>query len=107
MANYIGIDVGKKFLQIYLSSIDTSFAVDNNINGFKKFIFYLNKHYRKLSDVLVAFEPTGSYETLLKKLLHQHKISFSIVHPTKVRNFAKAKGWLAKTDKIDSKLIYN
>jgi transposase len=32
-------------------------------------------------------------------------INFSCVHQNKVRHYAKAKGWLAKTDKIDSKLI--
>ena len=107
MANYIGIDVGKKYLQIYLADIDNSFSVDNNVRGLKKFILKLKTHYKNLSTVIVAFEPTGGYEVLLKEYLSQCKISFSIVHPTKVRNYAKAKGWLAKTDKIDSKLIYS
>ena len=107
MANYIGVDVGKSFLQIYLSKVDTSFSINNNEKGFKKFISYLKKHYKRLSEVIVVFEPTGGYETLLKEFLKKHKISSSIVHPTKVRNFAKATGLLAKTDKIDSKLIHN
>lgn len=32
-------------------------------------------------------------------------LNFSCVYQNKVRHYAKAKGWLAKTDKIDSKLI--
>jgi len=105
MANYIGIDVGKRSLQIYLADKGNSFAVDNTIVGLKKFISNIRKHYKSFSTLIVAFEPTGGYELQLKQFLGQQKISFAVVHPTKVRNFAKAKGWLAKTDKIDSKLI--
>ena len=42
MANYIGVDVGKKFLQVYLPTTDSSFAIDNNLPGFNKFISILN-----------------------------------------------------------------
>ncbi len=34
-----------------------------------------------------------------------NKVNFVTVHPNKVRSYAKAKGWLAKTDLIDSKLL--
>lgn len=107
MANYIGIDVGKEFLQIYFPSTNNSFAINNNICGLKKLISMLKKHYKDVSTLIVAFEPTGGYEMQLKKFLSQRKINFSVVHPNKVRNFAKAKGLLAKTDKIYSKLIHS
>ena len=107
MANYIGVDVGKKFLQVYLPAADSSFAIDNNLPGFNKFISILNKHYSDFSKLIVVFESTERYERRFKEFLIQNKISFSIVHPNKVRSYAKAKGLLAKTDKIDSKLTYD
>ena len=70
-------------------------------------INYLNKHYPQLSDLIVVFEPTGGYEQHLRTYLKKSKINFTTVHPNKVRNYAKAKGWLAKTDKIDSKLLHD
>lgn len=58
-----------------------------------------------LPDVIIVFEPTGGYEQALRTFLKMHCLNFSCVHQNKVRHYAKAKGWLAKTDKIDSKLI--
>jgi transposase len=107
MANYIGVDVGKKSLQIYLSELESSFAITNIASGFNKLISILNKHYSDFSKLVVVFESTGGYERKLKEFLIQHKIAYVAVHPNKVRSFAKAKGLLAKTDKIDSKIIYD
>ena len=52
------------------------------------------------------FEPTGGYEQELKEFLKLNKVNFVTVHPNKVHSYAKAKGWLAKTDLIDSKLLF-
>jgi transposase len=53
----------------------------------------------------VIIEPTGGYERRLLKELFAGKIPVSIVNPYYVRNFAKAKQDLAKTDKIDAKVL--
>lgn len=107
MAIYIGIDVGKKSLQLYLPQVDKSMAISNDESGYAKLLNCLHKHYAQLSDLIVVFEPTEGYEQHLRTYLKKNKINFTTVHPNKVRNYAKAKGWLAKTDKIDSQLLHD
>lgn len=106
MANYIGIDIGKNFLQIYSPVDNSSFAVDNTQSGFKKIIANIFK-YNQRADYICVFEPTGGYEKHLKSYLQKRDIAFVVVHPNKVRAFAKATGLMAKTDKIDSKLLHD
>ena len=105
MTTYIGLDVGKKCLQIYSPIQDKSFNIDNNKLGFKKLLSFLNKHY-DLSTLVVVFEPTGGYENPLRSWLKENKVKFTTVHPNKVRKYAGAKGLLAKNDNLDSKLLY-
>ena len=106
MATYIGIDIGKKSLQVYLPNTEKSFNITNAESGFKKLLSTLNQHF-ELSSIIVVFEPTGGYERLLREFLKSYKINFSTVHPNKVRQYAKAKGLLAKNDNLDSKLLYD
>lgn len=106
MANYIGVDIGKQSLQIYFSITDKSFEITNSKTGFSKLTTLITKNY-DLSNVIIVFEPTGGYEKAFREYLKQNKINYSIVHPNKVRNFARSKGLLAKTDKLDSKLLYD
>ena len=54
---------------------------------------------------MIVFEATGGYERRLKSTLAAANYAFHMAHPNKVRAFAKAKGLLAKTDKIDAELI--
>jgi transposase len=107
MAIYIGIDVGKKELQIYCPSLKQSWKILNTSKGLNSLQGPLLKHYKTFEDLVVVFEPTGNYEYGLRSFLEQHAIPFAMVHPNKVRSFARAKGLLAKTDKMDSKLIHD
>ena len=105
MATYIGVDVGKKSLQVYLPIAGKSFDVTNNEVGFINLIDSLCKNYDRLDNLIIVFEPTGGYERNLREFLKSREFGFTTVHPNKVRNYAKAKGLFAKTDKIDSKLL--
>lgn len=107
MATYIGIDVGKKELQIYCPSLNRSWKILNNSKGLNSLQGHLLKHYKTFADLVIVFEPTGGYEYGLRSFLEQHDIPFAMAHPNKVRSFARAKGLLAKTDKMDSKLIHD
>lgn len=62
MTSYIGVDVGKKSLQVYLPCIDKSFDITNNEAGFAKLVKDLTKHYEQLADLIIVFEPTGGYK---------------------------------------------
>lgn len=106
MKTYIGIDVGKH--QLDVSHGSKHFNVENTKVGIKKLIVYLDKHKQpqsESSDIIVVFEATGGYERDLKINLLEKKYDYHMAHPNKVRAFAKAKGLLAKTDKIDAHLI--
>ncbi len=107
MATYIGIDIGKKSLEIYFPAIAKSFSVTNDESGFSKLLTCLNKNYQSLSEVIIVFEPTGGYEKCLRNFLKSYQLNFTTVHPNKVRGYAKAKGLLAKTDELDSKLLHD
>lgn len=105
MTTYIGIDIGKRSLQVYLPINDKSFNITNDQRGFKKLLSYLIKYY-DLSSLVIIFEPTGGYENSLRSFLKDNKINFTTVHPNKVRKYAGAKGLLAKNDNLDSKLLH-
>jgi transposase len=60
---------------------------------------------RELKPDLVVLEATGGYETAAAVALIIAGFQVAVVNPRKVRNFAKAMGQLAKTDKIDAKMI--
>ena len=50
-------------------------------------------------------EPTGGYEELVLELLSEKNYKISLVNAAQIRAFAKANGILAKTDKIDAKVL--
>jgi transposase len=53
----------------------------------------------------VVMEPTGGYERALCRELFEAKVAFSVVNARQIRDFARATGQLAKTDKIDAQII--
>ena len=53
----------------------------------------------------MTFEATGGYELMLRNALKEHGHPYHMANPNKVRAFAKMKGLLAKTDRLDAELI--
>ena len=101
METIIGVDVGKAELFIYWNKKTTSI-----LNSYKTINHWLQLNKKELPSVsLIAFEATGGYEAYLKKALNKAGVPYRMVHANHVRNFAKANGILAKTDRIDSKVI--
>ena len=98
---HIGIDVGKSFLDLYIFELDLHWQEENNPEGIKRLITALRRY--KLTRVLV--EATGGYERSFVEACAEKSLPVIIVQPIQVRQFAKAQGVLAKTDKIDARLI--
>ncbi len=95
----IGIDVAKENLEI--SGLPLT-SVPNNPTGLKrltKIIINLNH------PVQVFAEATGGYERPLLQALWAAGIAVSLLNPKSVRDFARAKGLLAKTDAIDAAIL--
>ena len=98
---YVGIDVSKSNLDVYILSKKSFIQFKNSVAGIKKLI----KTVQALSNVLVVMESTGGYEKQAANALAKENISTAIANPRQVRDFAKALGKLAKTDRIDAEVI--
>lgn len=55
--------------------------------------------------VFVLFEATGRYDLLLRRALAAAGVAFARVNPARARDFARAAGYLAKTDAVDAKML--
>jgi transposase len=95
----VGIDVAKADLQV--AALAQSLRLPNTSAGHRQLIAWL----RALGPVHVVLEATGGYENQLLAALHVGAIPVSRVNPRQVRDFAKASGRLAKTDKIDAAVL--
>ena len=100
---WIGIDVSKRELEIhsYNPHPKLSKSIPNTLDEIKKLISAL----QKIPNPHFIFEATGGYEKILLTSLQAAGINASRITPSLSRNFAKAKGLLAKTDAIDAQLL--
>ena len=96
---YAGIDIAKQTLQ--LDWAGKSHALPNDAKGFAK----LQKLLGAPARCQVIMEATGGYERALAASLHEAGYALSIVLPARIRAYAYAHGQLAKTDKIDARMI--
>ena len=100
-ARNVGIDVGKTFLDICVYELDRHWQVENTPSGIKGLL----KQLKRFSLTRILVEATGGYERNLVEACAEQDLPVLIVQPIQVRQFAKAQGILAKTDKIDARLI--
>ena len=97
----VGIDVSKAQLDVALSSTDECWSVANEAEGIAQLI----KRLRRIKPQLVVLEPTGGYETRCTGELAAAGFAVAVVNPRQIRDFARATGTLAKTDRIDARVI--
>ena len=98
---YIGIDVSKATLDVAVSNQKEIKSFSNDEKGINQVINYLKKE----KSVLIVMESTGGLEKLLAASLAEYWLPVVVVNPRQVRDFAKAKGRLAKTDNIDARIL--
>jgi len=68
MNNYIGIDVAKATLQVYIPKNDLAIEITNSERGLKTLYSKLKKQYKKeIGDIVFVYESTGSYSTYLEQ----------------------------------------
>lgn len=97
----IGVDTGKKQLDIYIRPLDDYFTVPNTKTGINKAIQRIKKH--KPSRIII--EATGRLELPFACAVSKAKLPLVIANPLQVHQFALSTGKLAKTDKLDAKMI--
>ncbi len=94
-----GIDVSKKSLNIHLNGRDETAA--NDTDGFRKVAGIL----RDGGAERVVIEATGRLHRALLQSLHDRGFAVCVVNPRQSRDFAKASGELAKTDRVDARIL--
>ena len=99
---YIGIDVAKNHLDIYLFPQNKSKRFKNNELDILSLMEYIGSP-QEIERIIL--EPTGGYEELVLETLASNGYNICQVNASQVRAFAKANGILAKTDKIDAKVL--
>jgi transposase len=96
-----GIDVSKDNLDVCLLPSGASQRLSNNESGCAE----LAKILIDSNPSRVIFESTGGLEMLAVGILSAASLPVVVVNPRQIRDFAKACGLLAKTDKLDAKVI--
>jgi transposase len=97
----IGIDVSKGFLDVVIRPTGERFTLTSNEKGFAE----LRKRLAKRRLERIVLEPTGGYESGVVQSLAAAKFPVVVVNARQVRDFAKAAGRLAKTDRIDAGVL--
>jgi transposase len=98
---YIGIDVAKETLDAYRTHDKATKQFPNSKEGFKLFL----KWSKETPPTLVICEATGGYEKNFVIALEEEEVPFRVVNPARARDYAKSLGVLAKTDKLDAKVL--
>lgn len=97
---HVGIDVSKSTLDIFELPSRRFFKIKNDLAA-------LSEHVEawQRAGFFVLFEATGDYDRVLRQALSAAGVEFTRVNPGRARDYAKATGHLAKTDKIDAKVL--
>jgi transposase len=100
-AVYVGIDVAKAELALDTRPAPAPWTAANDAAGVRDTVARLTA----LAPALVVLEATGGYELALVAALSAAGLPVVVVNPRQVRDFARATGQLAKTDRIDAGVL--
>jgi transposase len=98
---YIGIDVSKATLDAACRKSAEYRQFNNNARGIEALLEWLKAQQPEL----VVLEATGGLELPLVAELARVGLHVAVVNPRRIREFARSIGQLAKTDKLDAKVI--
>jgi transposase len=97
---YVGVDIAKAYLDAAIGNEKRRFA--NDALGHRQLINWIKQ---MPASVQVICEPSGGYERALVRALVGAQLKISLVPANRVRQFARAAGILAKTDRMDAKVL--
>ena len=103
MKTFVGIDVAKAHVDLYDTLTKTHLQFENQSEGISRCTDYL----MTLDPQLIVLESTGGYETSLAVALQSAGLPVAVINPRWARDFGRAVGRLAKTDRIDAMLLAN
>lgn len=97
---FIGIDIAKHHLDIFDPTLGRVERIANQPHAIAEQI----ARWRD-APPFVLFEATGRYDATLRQALDAAGIAFARVNPARARDFARAAGFLAKTDAVDATML--
>jgi transposase len=97
---YVGIDVSKNNLDVYVRSLKLSKCFSNSPEGIKALVNFL----LEVKPSIVLLEATGGLEQKAARAMLESSLRVSVINPKRARGFANACD-LAKTDKIDAAML--
>jgi transposase len=100
-ASWVGIDVSKANLDVAVHPTGSQWRVANTASA----ISALTEQLRALKPEQIVLEATGGYEILVAAALASTNLPVVVINPRQVRDFARAIGQLAKTDRIDAQVL--
>ncbi|QYO67085.1 IS110 family transposase [Leptolyngbya sp. 7M] len=100
-SQWVGIDVSQATLEVYLRPSGEQFQVSNQASAIAELVQRLQAF--EIRQVIV--ESTGGLELEVAQALQDAGLAISIINPRQGRDFAKASGKLAKTDRIDAAVL--
>lgn len=98
---FVGIDVSKDRLDVAVLPSEENWSVANQDEDIQSLV----KRIRSLKPELIVLEATGRLEMPLVVALAAKGLPVAVVNPRQVREFARASGILAKTDRIDAQVL--
>ena len=101
--NFIGVDVSKDGLDVYHLCPGHRGTAQQIANGGRELTVFARRAARQ--GAWVIFEATGGYDRPLREALERAGARFSRVNPARARDFARAIGVMAKTDRVDARML--
>ena len=98
---FVGIDVSKDSLDLHALPDGAHARFPNDRIGIPKVVAWVKEHRASL----VVLEATGGFEMPATAELAAEGIPVSVINPRHARDFARALGILAKTDRIDASVL--
>lgn len=97
----VGIDVAKHSIEVALGVDASALSLNNDVDSFDTLL----AHLAPQRVALVVMEATGGWEAALACALQAAGYAVAVVNPRQARDFARAMGQLAKTDRIDAHVL--
>lgn len=98
---FIGIDVSKSTLDVCIEPVGQTLHVAYDEAGIGDIVSRL----KEVRPTLIVIEATGGLEVRIATELASKGLPVAVINPRQARDFAKATGQLAKTDKVDAAML--
>lgn len=99
-AIFVGMDISQDTVDVAVQP-GTAFQITNDEQGIREAV----ERVQALQPTLIVLEATGGLEVPLAGALAAAALPVVVINPRQVRDFARATGQLAKTDRLDAQIL--